>query len=535
VNNSTPTNPSERSEPLAALERVRVVQFGACAPTAGWEAGFLQHRLRTRFWNAICEIERNHRDTVQAIVGPLKEAGMPSKDAYASEDVQALELARKGKRLVARQEAAQGGLFWTGYLEVERAMDTARRGLEPPRFKRFEAHEGKLNFLFTNGLASSELCGDDLRVQFEPLELPEGCSARTRKANPYHVKLRVCSQDKKPVWLEFVAYLHRPIPEGSVRDVALIWRREGAKQRYSLSVTVREGGVIHAPAPFERAAINIGWKRLTHGLRVAYWRGTDGKHGEIVLSNAWLERYHHALGIESVRAKPLNSIKEQMLAYFRTTPDVPEEMATRVTHLAQWRSAARFAVLYKFWVGQRWHGDDAGFNALEAWHKRDVHLWQYGEGTSARLMRSRREQYRTFAAKMLERYGEIVMDKLDLRIFAELEARGDDLAPIARAQRVQAAPSTLRLALQNAYGREGRVVSWVGARTSSTCHVCRAPVVLGRDLIHTCQGCQSHWDVDDNACSNLLREPEAGIKIPKASRSPRARKNLALGTAVGAD
>lgn len=114
-------------------DRVRVVQFGACAPTAGWEAGFVQHRLRRAYWNALCEIERAHREAVQAIVQLLKDAGVYTKDAYARPDVQALDLARKAARLEAGYTAARGGLFWTGYTEVERAMEVARRGLDAPR------------------------------------------------------------------------------------------------------------------------------------------------------------------------------------------------------------------------------------------------------------------------------------------------------------------------------------------------------------------------------------------------------------------
>jgi hypothetical protein len=47
---------------------VRAYQFGALPPHEGWERTLEQHRLRTRYWNALVELERERRQRRDEIV-----------------------------------------------------------------------------------------------------------------------------------------------------------------------------------------------------------------------------------------------------------------------------------------------------------------------------------------------------------------------------------------------------------------------------------------------------------------------------------
>src|SRR3990172_6589154 len=79
-------------------------------------------------------------------------------------------------------------------------------------------------------------------------------------------------------------------------------------------------------------------------------------------------------------------------------------------------------------------GDETGFEPLEAWRAHDRHLLEWEANQRENVLRSRRERYRLFARKMAT-YHRIVVEKLDLRDFAELPPKPSEEEPRLRASR----------------------------------------------------------------------------------------------------
>jgi hypothetical protein len=70
------------------------------------------------------------------------------------------------------------------------------------------------------------------------------------------------------VWLELPVVLHRPLPaDGTIRSASVICERVGSRERWRLLITVAqpERAIRQGPA----VALDLGWRLLPHGLRVA--------------------------------------------------------------------------------------------------------------------------------------------------------------------------------------------------------------------------------------------------------------------------
>jgi hypothetical protein len=181
--------------------------------------------------------------------------------------------------------------------------------------------------------------------------------------------------------------------------------------------------------------------------------------------------------------------------------------ATRTIHA--WRAERRLAHLAIQWRSQRFAGDEATFDALEAWRKQDRHLYEWEANQRRKSLARRLDQYRRFAAMLARDHHTVVLERFDLRVFAERQPAESERVDIqtARTQRHAAAVSELRLSIVQAFlarnGRERRVSA---VDTTRACHQCglKEKWDAARHLYHACSGCGAYWDQDDNAWRNML-------------------------------
>ena len=91
----------------------------------------------------------------------------------------------------------------------------------------------------------------------------------------------------------------------------------------------------------------------------------------------------------------------------------------------------------------------------------------------AKQLLHRKHFYRQVATDLVAHKQLIVLEEIDLTVFAEVKDRDNELNDKARAQRFLASPSEFRDAIKNAAGRDGvPVVSVKPHYTSKTCHNC---------------------------------------------------------------
>jgi hypothetical protein len=474
----------------------------------------------------------------------------------------------ENKRL--RAEIVEAGLYWGTYLAVETSMGKARAGA-PPEHKRWSGR-GKVSVQLQKGLTIADLlAGGDTRLRLSPK--PEGVwvegTRQPRKLGTAIVHLRVGSTESgKPVFAEVPIHLHRDLPRTAMVKFAwLIRRRIGTHFEWLMQFTMsQESWPKFDAAKKGRVGIDVGWRLMDDpdheglkALRVAYWTGSDGSEGELLLPAKqarrgpmagkwipWHEGYAKVDELKGLRDDKLNAIKAQVVAWLRGLDTVPAWVLERtkkkrtedtpaksagLTRLAQWKSAGRLAVLVIEWREKRINGDGATYKAAEDWRQQDRHLLSWESHQRDQLQRQRHEVYRVFAAELRRKYATAVIEArskeevaaerpMDLRKFHRLppvDAPADAVGTKgsrAKEHVRNACLSDLRLCLKESM-TETETVPAPG--TTFTCSDCGTAEKWNQaDLMHVCSGCEREWDQDANASRNLL----SGMK-------PRARKQLA--------
>jgi len=509
-----------------------VYRYGLLPPTLGADVVDDQMRAGHRYQNALVELERARRDAVawvlsnnaideidleikaldeelsarraaiQAERGATKRKRVPH--TTATRDIaRRRELRGTRRTLIAARRAdpavmaalagieerakvlhkqfrADSGVYWCTYLKVEQAMDAARKGAKfgPPSFRRWNGggavsmqlqRRGPERLLMT---ADNAIECDDPRLHLDLIPTP----VPNRRGKPLpRVRLRVGSDGaRRPIWAEWPMIYHRPLPDGAVITWATVIRELVASSpRWALLLTIEHGGVAPTATRGAAVAVDLGWRRaIVDGditTRACGHTATDDSdESELHVHRDVFGALGKADNLRSIRDKRMNEMQAILVAWLRGCGS--EEHRERTRFVAQWRACARFAGLAIWWRDHRMEGDELIFVLLEAWRKRDKHLWLW-EAHARRTARARRlDGYRVFAADLARRYETLIVEKINLAKVAEKpkpESTREHNAT-ASSQRTATAPSELRGALVNAFRGRGGTVVEVGAHPSAT-------------------------------------------------------------------
>lgn len=536
---------------VAALEAEAAAATAALA-TATAEVTAARAASRSRSETApMRELVRERRAALKTIAVRLREARVNhrSDPRRAEIDARALDLAKSAR--------AHCGVYWGTYLLAEDAIQAARKtplydGAEPndPRYRPW-LREGQVSVQLQGGLSAPLLYGDDPRIRIGPPLAPARWDHERRawdpgKANERHrtLYLRVGSTDKGgPVFAAWPIILHRPIPSSAViKRVTASLRYHGPRPEWTVEMTVDLPDEESIPAA-GAVALDLGWRLMPEGIRVATWQATTGESGHLVVPHAITGAIDKASELRSLRDALLNDARARLCAALEPL-ELPGwllrrtrrrgEAATKPQALAaiqQWRSPDRFASLAREWKQNRFDGDAVAYEDLEAWRYRDHHLYCWEAGARRSSLRRRRDLYRSFAAGLTSRFGAIVLEEMDLRKFAvrPVVAADDDARQneTARGNRHAVALSELRLSIASAASSRGaRVVEVSAIDTTRACHACGI-VAAWRSadhLHHACSACGAVWDQDENAAANILERWNAAEK-PGTAREPESPVN----------
>jgi hypothetical protein len=256
-----------------------------------------------------------------------------------------------------------------------------------------------------------------------------------------------------------------------------------------------------------QVAIDLGWRKFPHGLRVGCWRDHEGRTGEILIPQAQIERFRKVADLQSIRDRQFDVSKATLQSFLAPREEIaiPAWLRERCAHLHQWRSAAKLASMVLAWRNQRFDGDASVYAALEAWRAQDKHLYDWQEAQRQNAMLHRRDQYRNLAATFRRTYRTAVIEEIDWRDFAKLpDPLTDTRLGEERWYNRIAAVSYLIADLRHALTE---VVEKPPEWTTQACHHCGQidHFDARAELTHTCSACRTTWDQDDNACCNLLK------------------------------
>ena len=527
---------------LAAARRVRSLGSAADEPLAELldrSAAFKERRvaltaLRERLKTANAEADRAAiiKDIVavekQLTIRWAKAAGASDAaweiawGAWATHrqlvDARAAPINERHKDAV-REERGRCGTYWGTYLQIEDAVGRAIADTPfymPLRSRHWDG-SGQVAVQTQGGLSVEDmLAGKDQRVRIVG-------AGRHR-----HLWLRVGSNGREPVWAVVPIIYHRDLPPGSlVKWVRLKRKAVASHFEYSAQVILNE-----PPSPPKAKlpgsiAIDVGWRYFPgHGMRVATWVDDRDVRGELRVPQRLMDRWQKVHDLDSIRDKAFNLIRSHLIvARQREKALWPAWLVRDTEHVHAWRSPGRLSSLVEYWRSARFPGDAALFDSLEAWRKQDKHLWEWEAHQRINVLLARREVYRLFACQVAK-YGRVVIEKLDLRDFAQHPAEGEPkeshILTAARGRRHFAALSEIFSCIAQAVTKAGgELVEVEPAHSTRTCSKCGSVENFdaGANLKHTCSACGTEWDQDDNASSNHLRASTSGATPSKRSKT----------------
>lgn len=453
-------------------------------------------------------------------------------------DVAAVDAEAHRLRLHAR---ACCGLAWGTYQAVEEAHRAACVSAAPPDFVRRGRGDMVAVHVQNRPLSVPELLsGLDTRARLSipPDDAPRGVvrvPGQLGERPKGRLQLRVGSEGRDPVWAEWpVKPGQRALPpEARVVWVKVFRKEVGPSERWEAQVTL-DGVPCVAPTDSPHvaiAALDVGWRRVPgrEGLRVGFLATNRGTVNEIVVGE-WLlwsarevDRWH---GIRDVAFNAaLSALREWLLS----EPTVPAWFAEDVANFGQkWYKVGRLRRLALRWRGERFAGDNAVFNRVNAWCAQDRHLWAFEAHLRDQYLARRTDFYRVFAKRLATSHRVIAVERLDLTKFATADEVCADVPTAARYYNRLACLSSFFDALKNACQAYGaRYVEMDAENTTRACWDCGHVDAIwdpAVELVHRCPKCLRSTDQDEQAARNLLARATEWWGVPGNRSIPELRR-----------
>ena len=462
--------------------------------------------------------------------------------------------------LVSEARKRWCGLYWGTYLLVEKAMQASRSaplyekdGVTPhdPDVPRNLSDSVAIQVQSIRPLTVAEAeHGEDSRIRLSPPPWPEAWLAEQRldpsaATRPSHrtpgqrpdgtpapatrpdgtparwVRDRACRHGELRMrvgvddeWAAWRLDQHRPAPPaGQVKSATVVRRQRGPHAEWSLCLTVEAPAAPPPPPTRRTVAVDVGWRSIDGGLRVAAWKDSDGRTGELRLSAADLRALESGDEVRSLRDSKMDLVKIRLARWLAVASDLdcPAWLREAATSVRQWRNPVRLVRLLQRWDaegGPKTMVSRRAYDDLTAWAIDDRHRWAEQESRRAWGLRRRRERYRVFAARLATEFDTVVLEKFDLRKVAERKLVGEDSAEneTSRTNRQRASVSELRDAVKDACRSRGRTLVSVDATdTTRTCPSCGLVADRGQHerIVLRCE-CGHEWDQDRDGAALIL-------------------------------
>lgn len=483
------------------------------------------------------------------------------KRAYARPEVQArtskVEAAVRRLDWIWLERFRQQGLFWGTYLQVDLAMRDRKRGAPPSLAK--QGTDGKiavqlqpdqgldvaLAFLpkhkHINNIRIDAIPPEAWQTGKDPGDLPLGQRRRLRRT-----KIRMRVGNKPDVWTELNAYMHRPLPKGSkIKWVFLMRRRVGFRWIWGLRFVVSSAAGFQDPlcATSGEVGVDLGWRIMPSGLRVACWLGSDGQKGELQLPTEVYTAWDKADSLQSIRDRLFNEMVEELKVWLNrrknqtALPDIPDWLKRSTETLPYWKSFYRLRDLQQRWKTLRWrlperlrdtvpahkqysengvvyelldpvpHSEEIQIR-LREWFRKDRHLHDWRMFQMRKAANKREEIFYRFAAILRRKYEKVKVEDVNWRELMarpEVSDEPEDNKHGARKYAREGSPGLLREILERTFAKSERVEA---AMTTRPCAECNHLEEWDQSrLMHTCSNCLAQWDQDENAARHILASP----------------------------
>lgn len=508
----------ERFPQLADLETaLAAIDEEIAAARTAMKAASAQARRRVKPAEQIAALAdlRGRQKTLREQYRAAREAANTDADLLAAWDAIGTAANDEVRRLRAACRLA-----WGTYLVVEASVP--HQG-DAPRFQRFDG-TGRIavQLQATQPLTTDGIYQDrDQRLQLTALpdrtdaireitggqDLNHPLRDRWGKSD-VALRLRIgTNENRRAIWATFPIVMHRPLPPGAAVKWVYLIRRKRATAFVWQAVFVLSRDAWPAKQPKEAqgaAGMDVGWRKVEQGLRVATWTSDDGQKGAIVIPEERLELWREVERIQSDRDIHFNAAKMRLATFLGGNAPLPEWMRAEAATLTHWRSPRRLAGYVLRWRDDRQLGDEAAFAALNGWRKRDKMAYQHQERLSLRNQRWRDQFYREALRDQGAGHRILYVEKLRVSDMRRVQqAEEDPNGVIVRYRNIAAIGRLLALAVEHFESNAVKVDAALTTITHAGCgHVNRG--IDKRPQWLTCEWCDVAFDQDENAAANLL-------------------------------
>lgn len=486
----------------------RTFRYGCRSPIGWGGTEDLILARQTDYWNRLRQIDSEARERyhslvendpeLQKIKEVLKEEADPKKRRILTLEIKdrrasilraidpQLQLLRSQEKK-ARTEARQNSqLWWHHYLSVAEEYEKARRLLREHGAMpacRTLGDACSLTLRFPRGLSVSDLEEGKCSL----LKETPGTKTKNRRLLLFAVGVEA---EKTYRYLTVPVLWHRPLPSGAIiKKAQLLCRRSVAKTQWELHLSLEFPPCAHSTPPKPTAcAVDYGWRITPNGMRVAYWVGSDGREGELLLDNEWLnkQRYLSLLRQEIQKESQFyaEAIQKQGL--------LNEKQVAHPT-----KSLLRL---------RRRKGLSAEISAiLDAWWQSNSRKIREVDGLSQRLSNRRANLYQRAARDLAMHYKTVITEKIALGKLKKLQ--GETAPRAIQLAQDWACISLLEHWIEVQCETLERVwTKQLAMDTTIKCHICgHINTQSTKPQIITCESCAQTWDQDKNACLNFLK------------------------------
>jgi hypothetical protein len=455
------------------------------------------------------------------VAGQLKAARARAKvSAKSATDAAWSEFNERVKALVR-----ESGIWWGNSESVIESFEAARKKIKAGsqiQFHRFTG-EGILRVRQSGGgIPMREfLAGEWSMAHLEPI-----VGAKCNENHARHMLVmrigmaRNAKGERESVDLRLPLILHRELDADSTLKYITVRReRIGMRMQWSAVITATKDARITFDAAILAGScgINFGWKSMAEGLRVA--TVSDGKNEHhYYLPTDWLLRQDRYEQDYSALNDHANNYWPSILAA------IPEHVDGEPGIFRAIRNAKRPSFQRIWALNETLRRDDAPYHpklrdivsactnsVVDVHHAENGtarHVYRRSEGLRARQQQRREYLYRQYAHEIAAGHGYVLLDGSNYAEMAKLydeNANKNELHDTARANRVRANVSDLRLYIKHAVEKAGGVVEMVKpAYITQTCSQCSDITERASDDIHfVCKKCGAYHDIDVNAAKNL--------------------------------
>jgi hypothetical protein len=141
--------------------------------------------------------------------------------------------------------------------------------------------------------------------------------------------------------------------------------------------------------------VDLGWRQVDGGIRVAVAVGHDGSVHELLCGDAVLRMIDRCEQLQGAKDQGVDAIRETIARWRDAQAWLPDWWADIAANLDRWEKPAKFVRLVRHWRENRIPGDDAVLAACEEWQKHDRHMWQWITDLRAKALHRRLDDYRT--------------------------------------------------------------------------------------------------------------------------------------------